>query len=83
MPPAAPDDLIRQHSRSLEDDPSFSPDQNTGIQEHEPSGKSKKKKAKKAAKAAKAATASPPDDVYVFTMQSHRFHRYLNISSLI
>lgn len=70
MPPAAPDDLIRQHSRSLEDDLSFTPDQNTPIQEHEPSGKSKKKNKKKAAKAAKAVTASPPDDVYVSMMHS-------------
>lgn len=69
MPPAAPDDLIRQHSRSIEDDPAFTPDQNTTIQEHEPSGKNKKKKAKKA-KAAKAATPSPPDDVYVFPIHS-------------
>jgi hypothetical protein len=63
MPPAAPDDIIRQHSRSLEDDSSFTPDQNRVTSEHEPSGK-KKKKAKKAK--AKAATESPPDEMYVF-----------------
>ncbi|KAJ5296142.1 hypothetical protein N7508_010963 [Penicillium antarcticum] len=61
MPPAAPDDIIRQHSRSLEDDSSFTPDTNR-VSEHEPSGK-KKKKAKKAK--AKAATESPPDEMYV------------------
>ncbi|KAJ5573384.1 uncharacterized protein N7459_007811 [Penicillium hispanicum] len=61
MPPAAPDDLIlRQHSRSLEDDPPFTSDQSHPLQEHEPSGKSKKKKSKKA-KAAKAAVEVPDD----------------------
>ncbi|CAG8078492.1 unnamed protein product [Penicillium salamii] len=61
MPPAAPDDLIRQHSRSLEDDSPFIPEQPRPIPEHEPSGKSKKKKGKKA-KAAKAAAETPPDE---------------------
>ncbi|KAJ5339832.1 hypothetical protein N7452_006560 [Penicillium brevicompactum] len=61
MPPAAPDDLIRQHSRSLEDDSSFIPEQPRPIPEHEPSGKSKKKKGKKA-KAARAAAETPPDE---------------------
>jgi hypothetical protein len=61
MPPAAPDDLIRQHSRSLEDESSFIPEQPRAIPEHEPSGKSKKKKGKKA-KAAKAAAETPPDE---------------------
>ncbi|CAG7955557.1 unnamed protein product [Penicillium olsonii] len=61
MPPAAPDDLIRQHSRSLEDDSPFTPEQPRPIPEHEPSGKSKKKKSKKA-KAAKAAAETPPDE---------------------
>lgn len=65
MPPAAPDDLIRQHSRSLEDDPSIVPEQARTIPEHEPSGKSKKKKSGKKAKAAKAATETPPEDLYV------------------
>lgn len=63
MPPAAPDDLIRQHSRSLEDDPSLVPDQNRPTPEHEPSAKSKKKKSGKKGKAAKAATEAPPEDL--------------------
>ncbi|KAJ5278664.1 hypothetical protein N7478_004036 [Penicillium angulare] len=62
MPPAAPDDLIRQHSRSLEDDPTLFPDNNRIVSENEPTGKSKKKKNKKA-KGGKAATESPPDEV--------------------
>lgn len=64
MPPAAPDDLIRQHSRSLEDDRSFTPDPDRTVSEHEPVPKSKKKKTKKA-KAAKAEP-TPPDDMYVY-----------------
>jgi hypothetical protein len=66
MPPAAPDDLIRQHSRSLEDDHSVAPTLSAGtnaIQEHEPSGKSKKKKSGKKAKGAKAATEAPPENL--------------------
>ncbi|KAJ5630118.1 hypothetical protein N7528_003775 [Penicillium herquei] len=63
MPPAAPDDLIRQHSRSLEDDPPFNIDQTRITSEHESSGKSKKKKNSKKAKAAKVVAESPPDDV--------------------
>ncbi|KAJ5106201.1 hypothetical protein N7456_002876 [Penicillium angulare] len=62
MPPAAPDDLIRQHSRSLEDDPTFVPEGNRIVSENEPTGKSKKKKNKKA-KGGKAATETPPDEV--------------------
>lgn len=69
MPPAAPDDLIRQQSRSLEDETSFTPDQTRIIPEHESSGsKGKKKKNSKKAKAAARAvteTETPPDDVYV------------------
>lgn len=65
MPPAAPDDLIRQHSRSLEDDHSSVPDHTRTIPEHEPSGKSKKKKSGKKAKAAKAVTEAPPEDLSV------------------
>lgn len=67
MPPAAPDDLIRQHSRSLEeDDPSVAPTLSAPahtIQEHEPSGKSKKKKNGKKAKGSKATTEAPPEDL--------------------
>ncbi|KAJ5803671.1 uncharacterized protein N7503_006121 [Penicillium pulvis] len=67
MPPAAPDDLIRQQSRSLEDETSFTPDQTRIIPEHESSGsKGKKKKNSKKAKAAARAvteTETPPDDV--------------------
>ncbi|KAJ5363750.1 uncharacterized protein N7496_009463 [Penicillium cataractarum] len=65
MPPAAPDDLIRQHSRSLEDDhsaPTLSAPSNI-IQDHEPSGKSKKKKSGKKAKGVKATTEAPPEDL--------------------
>jgi hypothetical protein len=65
MPPAAPDDLIRQHSRSLEDDrsaPTLSGPSNT-ILEHEPSGKSKKKKNGKKAKGGKATTEVPPENL--------------------
>ncbi|KAJ5746791.1 hypothetical protein N7520_011973 [Penicillium odoratum] len=64
MPPAAPDDLIRQQSRSLEDDTSFSTDQRI-IPEHESSGKVKKKKnSKKAKAAARAVTESEtPNEV--------------------
>lgn len=69
MPPAASDDLIRQQSRSLEDEISFDPDQTRIIPEHESSGsKGKKKKNSKKAKAAARAvteTETPPGDVYV------------------
>lgn len=65
MPPAAPDDLIRQHSRSLEDGPSIVPEQTRTIPEHESSGRSKKKKNGKKAKTAKAATETTPEDLYV------------------
>ena len=64
MPPAAPDDIIRQNSRFLEDDP-YTTDPIRPAQEHEPTGKSKKKKSGKKAKAAKAAADTPPDDLYV------------------
>jgi hypothetical protein len=69
MLPAAPDDLIRQHNRLLEDDTVFTPEQNRIIQENEPISKSKKKKAKKA-KAAKTAAETPPDNMYVSTGDS-------------
>ncbi|KAJ5115463.1 hypothetical protein NUU61_001222 [Penicillium alfredii] len=69
MPPAAPDDLIRQHSRSLGDDPSLVPDHTRPIQEHEPSTKSKKKKGGKKSKAAKAVTETPSEDLYAPTIQ--------------
>lgn len=48
MQPVAPDDSIRQHSQSPEDDTSFTPEQPQIISEHGPSRKSKKKKNKKA-----------------------------------
>ncbi|KAJ5921600.1 hypothetical protein N7454_009074 [Penicillium verhagenii] len=67
MPPAAPDDLIRQQSRSLDDDTSFNTDQNRITLEHESSGgKSKKKKNSKKAKAATRAVTeveTPSNDV--------------------
>ncbi|KAJ5474281.1 hypothetical protein N7475_003847 [Penicillium sp. IBT 31633x] len=66
MPPAAPDDLIRQHSRSLEDDSTFIPDQNRTTPDHEPIPKNKKKKNKKN-KVAKTVSEIPPDDMYVRT----------------
>lgn len=66
MLPAAPDDIIRQHSRLPEDDSPFAPDQHRTISEHEPSAKGKKKKGKKN-KVARAATETPPDDMYVST----------------
>ncbi|KAF9240362.1 hypothetical protein DTO006G1_8202 [Penicillium roqueforti] len=62
MLPAAPDDIIRQHSRLPEDDSPFAPDQHRTISEHEPSAKGKKKKGKKN-KVARAATETPPDDI--------------------
>ncbi|KAJ5179125.1 hypothetical protein N7492_002335 [Penicillium capsulatum] len=61
MPPAAPDDLFCQQSRSLEDEP-FASDPVRTPPEHEPTGKSKKKKSSKKAKA-KAAAETPPDDL--------------------
>ncbi|KAJ5156952.1 uncharacterized protein N7482_008052 [Penicillium canariense] len=64
MPPAAPDDLIRQHSRSLEDEHSLAsavPAPTPIIQEHEPSGKGKKKKKGNKAKGGKATTETPDD----------------------
>lgn len=74
MPPAAPDDLIRQQSRPIEDETSFNPDQTRIITEHESSGsKGKKKKNSKKAKAAARAvteTETPPDDVYVTLRKS-------------
>ncbi|KAJ6144147.1 hypothetical protein N7470_008042 [Penicillium chermesinum] len=62
MPPAAPDDLIRQQSR-IEDDSPFSSDQPRIIPEHETVSKSKKKKSGKKAKA-KAAAESPPEEMW-------------------
>ncbi len=69
MPPAAPDDLIRQHSRSLEDDtaPTPSPPAHT-IQEHEPSGKSKKRKNGKKTKGSKATAEAPLENLYGSTV---------------
>lgn len=67
MPPAAPDDLIRQHTHPIEDDPSLAPDQNQNrqIPEHELSGKTKKKgKSGKKSKGTKAATETP-EELYV------------------
>lgn len=61
MPPAAPDDLIRQHSQPLEDNFSIAPDKAHAIPEHEASGKSKKKKSGKKARAARAATETSED----------------------
>ncbi|EPS28096.1 hypothetical protein PDE_03042 [Penicillium oxalicum 114-2] len=66
MPPVAPDDLINQHGRFIEDDPSVAlpitiPAHSTP--DYEPTGKSKKKKNNKKAKAAKAATEVPPEDL--------------------
>lgn len=64
MPPAAPDDLIRQQNR-LEDDSPFSSDQPRAIPEHETIGKSKnKKKSKKEKAKAKAAAESPREEMY-------------------
>ncbi|KAJ5787933.1 hypothetical protein N7457_002923 [Penicillium paradoxum] len=66
MPPAAPDDLIRQHSRSLEDDRALTPDPSQTIPEHGPISKGKKKKVKKS-KGIKTVHETPPDDMYVST----------------
>lgn len=63
MPPAVPDDLIRQQTQSLEDEPPVVSDPAPAILEHEPSSKSKKKKTKKAAKAARLA-AETADESY-------------------
>ncbi|KAJ5688569.1 hypothetical protein N7462_002961 [Penicillium macrosclerotiorum] len=72
MPPAAPDDLIRQHSRPLEENPpSLGSGQTPIIPEHESSGgKSKKKKSGKKAKGAKATTETP-EDLYDLNEQWH------------
>lgn len=61
MPPAAPDDLFRQHSGSIEDG-RFASDPVRLLPEHEPTGKSKKKKSGKKTKA-KAAAETPLDDL--------------------
>lgn len=65
MPPAAPDDLIRQHSRALGDNPALALDQTRQSQEHESSGKKKKGKSGKKNKGAKAATEGLPEELYV------------------
>ncbi|KAJ5893268.1 hypothetical protein N7495_004959 [Penicillium taxi] len=60
MSPATPADLLNQHSRSLEDHPTFNLDQTRTPQENEPVGKSKKKKGKKA-KGTRTTTETPDD----------------------
>lgn len=73
MPPAAPDDLIRQHSQSPGDDITHATDQNKPTQEHEPSTKTKKKgKGGKKNKGAKAAT----EDLYAPTMIADDHHHH-------
>ena len=66
MHPSPPDELFRQHSRSLGDNSPLSQDHHRGGQEHESGGKTKKKTkngSKGKDKLTKAAAKAPADEL--------------------